>query len=124
MRTEDDRQARLENCRDGWSGQYRYIAGTFKDAAEDGIETRKSTVVVCYRVFKPSKYRANAPCVSFQDELQLRLISIYLGGRRPALFRSPLRFHLGVAAALQRGNSLAWHLLEGKALFWRHGQES
>lgn len=38
LRTEEDRQARLENCCDGWSGQYRYIPGTFKDEA---VENRK-----------------------------------------------------------------------------------
>lgn len=124
FRTEDDRQARLENCCDGWSGQYRYTAGTFKDVAGDSIETRKSTAVVCHSMFKTSKYWANAPSVSFQDELQLRLISIYLGGRRPALLHSPLRFHLAVAAVLQRGNSPVCHPLEGKALFWHHGQKS
>ena len=35
LRTEEDRQARLENCCDCLSGQYRYIPGTFKDEAEE-----------------------------------------------------------------------------------------
>lgn len=41
LRTEEDRQDRLENCSDCLSGQYRYMLGIFREEAEERPETRK-----------------------------------------------------------------------------------